>query len=435
MPAVLIHVASASFLLSPAARAGAFASRPAVRHAPAVAFDSGDLSISELKGLLKTRGVTYEDAIEKNDLMDRLEASAPAAAYSAEEQRVATFERVSPSVAFIQVSATKGSGPMGERAMGAGSGFVWDADGHIITNYHVVAGAAGAPGMRGLGGRPGQQPPRKVLVSLQGCTEPVEARVVGVEVDKDLAVLKVDPKACGAPLVPLDTAAASSDVRVGQNVLAIGNPFGLDYTLTAGIVSAVGRETMGAGGRPIKDCIQTDAAINPGNSGGPLLDSRGRLIGVNTMIYAPNGVGGNVGIGFAIPVDTVKRVVDQILTFGPNTRPSLGVSLLDDTTRKQFGRSLRRDFDGAIITEVVPNSPADQLSLAPTERRFGGVMLGDMIVAVDGKPVKDNEDLMCALEEHKNGTPISLTVMRNCDPDRVEQLKITPVARRDLDSR
>merc|ERR1719408_1110762 len=151
------------------------------------------------------------------------------------------------------------------------------------------------------------------------------------------------------------------------------------------------------------------------------------------MIYAPNGVGGNVGIGFAIPADTVKRVVEQILTYGPNTRPSLGVSLLDDTTRKQFGRSLRRTFSGAIITEVVPGSPADAIKLAPTERRFGGVMLGDMIVGVDGKPVKSNEDLMCALEEHKPAdAPIELSVMRNCDPDRVEQLTVTPVARRSL---
>jgi len=426
----------------------AVATRPAIRAAsalaarasPPVAFDGGDLSIGEIKSLLKNRGVAYQDAIEKEDLLDRLSTSTPSTKMvelhtsvpSAEAQRVDVFERASPSVAFIQTTLHAPAFRGGERVpMGAGSGFVWDAQGHLVTNYHVVAGVAGVPGLRGRGGGGGQGP-RKVMVSLQGCDEPVEATVVGVEADKDLAVLKVDPAACGAGgLTPL-AVATSSDVRVGQSVLAIGNPFGLDYTLTAGIVSALGRDVDGAGGRPIRDCIQTDAAINPGNSGGPLLDSSGRLIGVNTMIYAPNGVGGNVGIGFAIPVDTVRRVVEQIITHGPNTRPSLGVSLLDDGTRAQFGRSLRRKFEGAIITEVVPGSPADQLQLAPTERRWGGVMLGDMVVAVDGKPVKQNEDLMCALEEHVPGSALSLTVMRNCDPDRVEELQITPVARRAL---
>jgi len=147
------------------------------------------------------------------------------------------------------------------------------------------------------------------------------------------------------------------------------------------------------------------------------------------MIYAPNGGVGNVGIGFAIPVDTVKRVVDQILTYGNNARPSLGVSLLDDGTRANLGRSLRRTFDGAMVAEVVPGSPADELKLAPTERRFGGLMLGDLITAIDGKPVKHNEDLMCTLEEHPRDQPLALTVMRGCDPDRVETLRITPVAR------
>merc|ERR1712023_279910 len=159
------------------------------------------------------------------------------------------------------------------------------------------------------------------MVKLPGHESSVEANVVGHEADKDLAVLKIDPATLSVPLQPVATT-ASTDLKVGQSVLAIGAPFGLDWTLTSGIVSALGRDIDGAGGRPIRDCIQTDAAINPGNSGGPLLDSRGRLVGVNTMIYAPNGGVGNVGIGFAIPVDTVKRVVDQILTYGNNARPS-----------------------------------------------------------------------------------------------------------------
>merc|ERR1712023_555434 len=164
-------------------------------------------------------------------------------------------------------------------------------------------------------------------------------QIVGYEADKDLAVLKIDP-AKAPQLTPLEIG-SSSTLRVGQNVLAIGNPFGLDFTLTTGVVSALGREIQGFGGRPIKDCLQTDAAINPGNSGGPLLDSRGRLVGVNTMIYSPNGVGANIGIGFAVPVYTVRRVVNQIIQYGPNARPSIGVSLLDDRQRASYARSLR----------------------------------------------------------------------------------------------
>merc|ERR1719502_2515614 len=226
-------------------RGAALASRPAVqlaRSVPPMAFDGGDLSLAEVRGLLS-----------------QLEQSAPSKFLSAEEQRVETFERASPSVAFIQTSidVPRPMGSAHRMNYGAGSGFVWDDAGHVITNFHVVAGLPGGP------------QPKRVMVSLQGCTEPLEATVVGVEADKDLAVLKVDPEACaaaGAPLRPLPVA-SSAGVRVGQSVLAIGNPFGLDYTLTAGIVSALGRDVDGAGGRPIRDCIQTDAAINPGNSG------------------------------------------------------------------------------------------------------------------------------------------------------------------------
>merc|ERR1712005_879 len=171
------------------------------------------------------------------------------------------------------------------------------------------------------------------------------------EADKDLAVLKIDPAACPVPLRPV-AVAKSAELKVGQSVLAIGAPFGLDWTLTTGIVSALGRDIEGAGGRPIKDCIQTDAAINPGNSGGPLLDSQGRLLGVNTMIVAPGRMGGNVGIGFAVPSDTVTRVVRQIIAHGPNARPSLGISVLSDQVRAQYARVLNREIDGAIIAEV-----------------------------------------------------------------------------------
>jgi len=286
----------------------------------------------------------------------------------------------------------------------------------------------------GQSGPRGNEQPRRVTVKLAGCDEPLVANVVGTEPDKDIAVLKIDPAKLGdVPLTPLEIG-SSSALRVGQSVLAIGNPFGLDMTLTQGIVSALGRDISGVGGRPIKDCVQTDAAINPGNSGGPLLDSHGRLIGVNTMIFSPGGLGANVGIGFAVPVDTVRRVVNQIITFGPGARPSLGVSVLPDKLREQYSRSLNRKLQGALIAEVVPDSPADALELAPCARQRGGILLGDLITAVNGTMIARNEDLLCAVEECAPDTPITLTVMRGCDPDHVEELEVRPVARKSLRS-
>ena len=244
------------------------------------------LSVPELKRLLSERGVDIRDCLEKRDLVERLESAdgqgsssrdsdgAPLSLTDGERRRIDTFQRVSPSVAYIQTVQQQRRFSM--RAMevpvGTGSGFVWDGLGHVVTNYHVIA-------MRG-------SLPERVRVSLQGSARSFEAKVVGTEPEKDIAVLKID----AAELPPPIAVGTSSDLAVGQAVLAIGNPFGLDYTLTAGVVSAVGREVKGAGGRPIKGCVQTDAAINPGSSGGPLLDSRGRLIGVNTAIYSPSAL-------------------------------------------------------------------------------------------------------------------------------------------------
>jgi len=340
-----------------------------------------------------------------------------------EVDRVEMFENASPSVAHIQTILQRPSpfsAAPSEYPLGAGSGFVWDDQGHVITNYHVVAGTRGGHG----------ELPRKVMVKLHGTEEQLEARVIGHEADKDIAVLKVDPS--HVKLRPFKIGSSSS-LRVGQNVLAIGNPFGLASTLTSGIVSALGREIQGFGGRPIKDCLQTDAAINPGNSGGPLLDSRGRLIGINTMIYAPNGVGANVGIGFAVPVDTVKRVVNQIISFGQNARPSIGISVVPDLERARWSRSLGRKLEGAIVADVVKDSPADELQLEPVRSRFNGIMLGDMITAVNGAPITSNEDLLCAIEESEPDTLVSLTVMRNCDPARIEELQLKPVQRKSLE--
>jgi len=348
-----------------------------------------------------------------------------------EQERIDAFEKVSPSVAFVSVTVEKRFSPLGQAAeypAGAGSGFVWDAEGHVVTNYHVIASAADGPMCMPRGGRGGDLP-RKVMVKLAGMEEHVEAKIVGFEADKDLAVLKVDPDTVA--LRPLDIS-YNSNIKVGQDVLAIGNPFGLDFTLTTGIVSALGRDIQGAGGRPIKDCIQTDAAINPGNSGGPLLDSAGRLLGVNTMIYAPNGHGGNVGIGFAIPVDTVNRVVTQIIAYGQNARPSIGVSVLPDADRERYARSLGRKLEGAIVAEVVKGSPAAQLKLQPLKTQFNGILLGDMITHVNGDKITQNEQLLCAVEETMPNEPITITVMRNCDPKKVQELQITPVQRKAL---
>jgi len=391
----------------------------------------GQLSVGELKALLSERGIDFRDCLEKRDLVERLQSTKPSASAfkpmasgftESETRTVSVFKSVSPAVAYIQTVQLAPQSLFSLRPMeypsGSGSGFLWDEDGHIVTNYHVLAGAGGSGAL-----------PSKVKVSLQGLAEPIEAQLVGGEADKDLAVLKVDRSALPAGIKPLQVG-VSSELAVGQSVLAIGNPFGLDYTLTTGVVSALGREVRAAGGgQPIQDCVQTDAAINPGNSGGPLLDSNGKLIGVNTAIYSPSG-GGNVGIGFAIPVDTVRRVVNQILRYGSGARPTLGINLLNDGTRKQAARTFRRKLDGALITEVLPNSPAAAAGLQPTTRsRMGQLQWGDLIVAVDGAPVRANEDLACAVEEAAPGQLLELTVLRGQEQRRAT-VRVRPVARK-----
>eukprot|EP00957_Ditylum_brightwellii_P167681 12764921-Ditylum_brightwellii.AAC.1 len=363
------------------------------------------LSVTELKRLLSERGVDFRDCLEKRDLVERLEESrdwassssrsvVPPSALSAEEERVVqTFKRASPSVAYITTSVQPRSFSLqGTRVpAGTGTGFLWDDRGHVVTNYHVVA--SGGSGSL----------PRTVKVKCQGMAEACDATVVGVEPEKDLAVLRIPTASLPQPL----DIGTSNDLQVGQKVLAIGNPFGLDYTLTTGVVSALGRDVDGAGGRPIKGCIQTDAAINPGNSGGPLLDSRGRLIGVNTAIYAPGaaaGMAGNIGIGFAIPVDTVRRVVNQIIRYGRVVKPTLGITIADDKVARSIESQLGRKLDGVLVVDVLPRSPALEAGLrASSLRGDGTIILGDLITHVDGQPVREAEDLLSAVEEKKSG--------------------------------
>lgn len=307
---------------------------------------------------------------------------------------IALFKASAPSVVHIithSVARDYFSLDIHKIPRGSGTGFVWDDQGHIVTNYHVIKGADLA------------------YVSF-GDQDDSAARLVGAAPEKDLAVLKIDIDPSKLHPLPLGT---SSDLEVGLKALAIGNPFGLDHTLTTGIVSALGREIESTTGLPIKDVIQTDAAINPGNSGGPLLDSSGRLIGVNTAIYSPSGT--YAGIGFAIPVDVVKWVVPELIEFGKIIRAGLAVSFASDRMIAQLG------LPGLLILDVQPDSKASMASLRPTRRtRFGQIILGDIIVAVDQTPIRNNRDLLLALENYKVGDRVDLTVWRDGKESKVD---------------
>merc|ERR1712176_158858 len=314
-----------------------------------------------------------------------------------------------------------------EVPLGSGSGFLWDDKGHVVTNYHVIS----PPGRNGF------ERNKTVMVKLAGMVEALEAKIVGADPEKDLAVLRIVQNGRSHRLPrPIDVG-TSNDLQVGQSVLAIGNPFGLDDTLTTGVVSAVGRDVDGIGGRPIKGCIQTDAAINPGNSGGPLLDSSGRLIGVNTAIFSPGGgqFAGNVGIGFAIPVDTVRRVVNQIIRYGKVVRPTLGLSVVTDRIVGSIETSLGRKLEGVLVAEVSPGSPALQSGIEPSQLGSDGtIVLGDLITAVDGEIVRQAEDLISAIEEKKDGDVVTLRVLRKANPNRVRMIPVKLTTREKLKS-
>ena len=266
---------------------------------------------------------------------------------------------------------------------GTGSAFVWDKKGHVITNYHVIQGAHRA----------------QVTLADQSTWD---AEVVGTAPDKDLAVLKI--KTPKKQLIPIPVG-TSDDLLVGQSVYAIGNPFGLDQTLTTGIISALGREINSVSGLPIRDAIQTDAAINPGNSGGPLLNSSGKLIGVNTAIYSPSGA--YAGIGFSIPVDVVSWVVPQLIEHGKLMRPTLGIELANQRAMHQLGE------EGVLVLNVVENSAAQEAGIRPTTRnRYGEIDLGDIIKGVNGEKIKSQADLLLTLEKYQPGDKITVQVKR-----------------------
>jgi len=253
-----------------------------------------------------------------------------------------------------------------------------------VTNFHVIYGADA------------------IKVTLGDRSEH-QAKLVGADPDHDLAVLQIQGQE--SQLEPL-AVGASHDLRVGQKVLAIGNPFGLDHSLTTGVVSALGRTIKSMSNRTIEGVIQTDAAINPGNSGGPLLDSSGRLIGVNTQIVSPSGA--YAGIGFAVPVDTVNRIVPELIKHGKLIQPGLGVSLVPDAIAKRW------DIKGLIIGRVSRGSSADRAGLrGARETATGRIELGDILVAVDGKPVETIDDLMDIMDRHKVGDRLTVEVLRN----------------------
>jgi S1-C subfamily serine protease len=301
------------------------------------------------------------------------------------------FRLAAPSVAHIITTSAPAQSFFTQEVVtkGVGSGFVWDKKGHIVTNYHVIEGAAVAD------------------VTLAD-NSTWKARLVGADRDRDLAVLLID--APPAKLHPI-LIGESHNLQVGQKVYAIGDPFGLDQTLTTGVVSALGRKVDAEDGRSLRGAIQTDAPINPGNSGGPLLDSAGRLIGVNSAILSPSKA--SAGIGFAIPVDDVNRIVTQLIRYRKVIRPGLGIEEAADQVTKRLG------LEGVLILSIYPKGPAAKANLRGTRRaRFGQLLLGDVIVIIDGQKVASTQDLFALLEKHEVGDTVQVGVLRQrLDPD------------------
>ena len=303
------------------------------------------------------------------------------------------FQRASPAVVFVTSSELRRqrfTRNVMEIPRGAGSGFVWDADaGLVVTNYHVVAGAD------------------RLAITLAD-EQAFQAEVVGLAPERDLAVLRLMDPPADLTELPLGN---SSELSVGRKVMAIGNPFGLDTTLTVGVVSALDREIQSPSNRTIRGVIQTDAAINPGNSGGPLLNSLGQLVGLNTAIYSPSG--GSAGIGFAIPVNTVIEVVPQLIAFGKIMRPVLGVELASD-------RWLRRyRVEGVPIVRTYRGFPAETAGMVGARRGSRGeIILGDVITEIDGERVANNDEFLSAMEKHRVGDTIDIVTTREGEEKR-----------------
>lgn len=313
---------------------------------------------------------------------------------------ISLFEKATQSVAFVTTYNETPQGfrlnPM-EAPAGTGSGIVWDREGRIVTNFHVIRAASGA---------------RITLANKRT----YDAQLVGSSADDDVAVLKiiVPPE----ELFPIDLG-NSNNLRVGQSTYAIGNPFGLDHTLTTGVLSGLGREMKSPTGRTISNVIQTDASINPGNSGGPLIDARGRLIGMNTAIYSPSGA--SAGVGFAIPVNTLKVIAQGLIENGRIVRPVIGISYLESSQARSLGID-----SGVLILDVPEGSAAEKAGLRGTSRMtFGSIELGDIIIGIDDEQVNNEGDLYKALDKHKVGDTVHIRVLNNRDGERTVRLKLS----------
>lgn len=305
-----------------------------------------------------------------------------------EEKTIEIYRRAVPStvnVSNIKLSRNMFYGEV-EIPQGAGSGFVYDTNGHVITNYHVVQGGS------------------SFVVTFHNDPKQYKAKLVGVAPDKDIAVLKLEDTP--TKLTPI-VFGSSKDLIVGQHSFAIGSPFGLDYTLTTGVISALGRKIEGIGGVKINDMIQTDAAINMGNSGGPLLDSSGNLIGMNTVIFSTSG--SSAGLGFAVPADTIRVIAPQLIQHGKVIRPGLGIGIVPDSMK----RRIIGDVKGIIISHVDIKGSAAKAGLkGMTQDRFGRTYLGDIILSIDNQDVDNLDDIYQVLDKHKIGDEVTVKYTR-----------------------
>jgi S1-C subfamily serine protease len=304
-----------------------------------------------------------------------------------ERNTTSIFREAAPSTVFVtqlRVLIDQFQRTATEVPAGSGSGFAWDDAGTIVTNFHVVRGA------------------RALTVTLS-TQKTYPARIIGVEPRKDIAVIKIDvPR---GTLAPLRVADPRETLEVGQKTIAIGNPFGLDHTLTTGVISALGRQMEGVGGVTIRDMIQTDAAINPGNSGGPLLDSAGRLIGMNTMIFSKSG--SSAGIGFAVPARVIARIVPQIISSGHAEELGFGIEVdPNQRAERRFG------LKGVLVLDVLKGTPAESAGLRGLTRTPDGIALGDIVVGIDGSKVAGYDDFYNALDEHHAGDAVDVRFVR-----------------------
>ena len=318
-----------------------------------------------------------------------------------EKNNITIYNKVVPSVVNVSTFQKRRTWEYGtvEVPRGAGSGIVWDGRGHVITNFHVVANALSLKRNRRREARG-----VKVTVSFFMDKAQYEAEYVGGEPNKDIAVIKL--KTRPRKLVPIKLG-TSLGLQVGQGAIAIGNPFGLDHTMTSGIISAIGRQIESIGGAKIRNVIQTDADINPGNSGGPLLNTSGELIGMNTMIVSRSG--SSAGLGFAVPVDTIKRIVNEIIRYGEVKRPGLGITLVPDHIKGQF--EVKK---GIVVGSIQKGGPAEAIGIRGMKQdSWGRIYLGDVITKIDDREVNSFDDIYHVLERYKIGQEVNITYIRS----------------------